>query len=62
VGTLRGSLGCNSPPKFVSKGAQFLGFPSSRVRGVLGRISSIPPFWTIFGGIKLSYGLLIRCS
>jgi hypothetical protein len=62
VGTLRGSLGCDSPPKFVSKGAQFWGFPSSRGRDVLGGISSIPPFWTSFGGINLGYGLLMRCS
>jgi hypothetical protein len=44
------------------KGARFWGFPSSRVRGVLGGISSIPPFWTSFGWIKLGYGLLMRCS
>jgi hypothetical protein len=56
VGTLRGSLGGDSPPKSVSKGARFWGFPSSRVRGVLGGISSIPLFWTSFGGIKLGYG------
>jgi hypothetical protein len=62
VGTLRGSLGCDSPPKYVRKGAQFLGFPSSRVRGALGGISLIPPFCTSFGGIKLGYGLLMRCS
>jgi hypothetical protein len=62
VGTLCGSLGCDSPPKSVSKGARFWGFPSSRVRGVLDGISSIPPFWTSFGGIKLDYGLLMRCS
>jgi hypothetical protein len=62
VGILRGSLSCDSPPKFVSKGTQFWGFPSSRVRGVLGGISSIPPFWTSFGGIKPGYGLLMRCS
>jgi hypothetical protein len=52
VGTLRGSLGCDSPPKYVSKGTRFWGFPSSRVRGVLGGISSIPLFWTSFGGIS----------
>jgi hypothetical protein len=46
----------------VSKGARFWDFPSSRVRGVLGAISSIPPFWTSFCGIKLGYGLLMRCS
>jgi hypothetical protein len=62
VGTLRGSLGCDSPPKFVSKGARFGGFRSSTVRGALGGISSIPLFWTSFGGIKLGYGLLMRCS
>jgi hypothetical protein len=62
VGTLRGSLGCDSPPKSVSKGARFWGILSSRVRGVHGGISSIPPFWTSFGGIKLGYGLLMRCS
>jgi hypothetical protein len=62
VGTLRGSLGCDSRPKSVRKGARFWGFPSSRVRGVLGGISSIPPFWTRFGGIKLGYGLLMWCS
>jgi hypothetical protein len=62
VGTLRGSLGCDSPPKSVSKGARFWGFPSSRFRGASGGISSIPPFWTSFGGIKLGYGFLIRCS
>jgi hypothetical protein len=46
----------------MSKGARFWGFPSSRVCGALGGISSIPPFWTSFGGIKLGYGLLVRCS
>jgi hypothetical protein len=62
VGTLRGSLGCDSPPKSVSKGARFWGFSSCRVCGVLGGISLIPPFLTSFGGIKLGYGLLMRCS
>jgi hypothetical protein len=62
VGTLRGSLGCDSPAKSVSKGARFCDFPSSRVRGAFGGISSIPPFWTSFGGIKIGYGLLMRCS
>jgi hypothetical protein len=62
VGTLRGALGCDSASKSVSKGARFWGFPSSRVCGALGRISSIPPFWTSFGEIKLVYGLLMRCS
>jgi hypothetical protein len=62
VGTLRGFLGSDSPPKSVSKGARFCSFPSSRVCGALGGISSIPPFWMSFGGIKLGYGLLMRCS
>jgi hypothetical protein len=62
VGTLRGSLGCDSPPKSVSKGARFWGFLSSWVGRALGGISLIPPFWTSFGGIKLGYGLLMRCS
>jgi hypothetical protein len=61
VGTLRGSLGCDSPPEYMSKGAQFWGFPCSRVRGAFSGISSIPLVWTRFGGIKLGYGLLIRC-
>jgi hypothetical protein len=61
-GNLRGSLGCDFPPKSVSKGARFWGFPSSWVKGVLGGISSIPPFWASFGGIKHGYGLLMRCS
>jgi hypothetical protein len=62
VGTFRGSLGCDSPPKSVSQGARFWGFLCSRVRGVLGGISSIPLVWTSFGGINLGYGLLMRCS
>jgi hypothetical protein len=60
VGTLRGSLGCDSPPKSVCKGARFWGFPGSRVCGAVGGISLIPPFWTSFGGIKLGYGLLMQ--
>jgi hypothetical protein len=54
VGTLRGSLGCDSPPKSVSKGAPFSGFPGSRVRGVLGGISSIPPFGQVLVGLNLA--------
>jgi hypothetical protein len=60
VGTLRGSLGCDSPPKSVSEGARFWGFPCSRVRGAFGGISLIPLVWTSFGGIKLGYGLHMR--
>jgi hypothetical protein len=62
VGTLRGSLGCDSPLKSVSKGARFWGFPSSTVRGVLGGISSIPLDLASFGGQNHGYGLLMRCS
>jgi hypothetical protein len=62
VGTLRGSLGCDSPPKSVSKGARFWDFLSSLVGSALDGISSISPFWTSFGGIKLAYGLLMRRS
>jgi hypothetical protein len=39
-----------------------LGFRCSRVRGVLGRISSIPFDLESFGGQYLGYGLLMRCS
>jgi hypothetical protein len=56
VGTLRGSLGCDSSPKSVSKGARFWGFPSSRVRVVLGGISSIPPFGQVLVGLNLAIG------
>jgi hypothetical protein len=62
VGTLRGSLGYDSPPKSVSKEARFWGFPSSRVRGVLGGISSIPLDFASFCGQNDGYGLLMRCS
>jgi hypothetical protein len=62
VGTLRGSFAFDSPPKSVSYGARFWGFRCSRVRGVLGGISSIPLDLTSFVGIKLGYGLLMRCS
>jgi hypothetical protein len=55
-------LGCDSHTKFVSKGTRFWGFLSSRIGSALGGISLIPPFWTSFGGIKLGYGLLMRCS
>jgi hypothetical protein len=45
-----GSFSFDSPPKYMSKGARFSGFRCSRVRGVLGRISSIPDDSTSFGG------------
>jgi hypothetical protein len=44
VGTLRGCLGCDSPPKSMSKGAPFWGFLSSWVGSALGGIYLIPPF------------------
>jgi hypothetical protein len=62
VRTLRGSLACDSPPKSVSEGARFWGFRCSRVRGVLGGISSIPLDLASFGGHNHGYGLLRRCS
>jgi hypothetical protein len=52
-GTHRGSLGCDSPPKSVSKGARFWSFPCSWVRGAFGGISLIPLVWTSCGGISL---------
>jgi hypothetical protein len=61
VGTLRGSLGCDSPPKSMSYEARFWGFRCSRVRGVLGGISSIPLDLASFSGQNRGYGLLIRC-
>jgi hypothetical protein len=57
VGNLCGSLGCDSPPKSMSKSPRFWGFLSSWVGSALGGISSIPPFWMSFGGIKHGYGL-----
>jgi hypothetical protein len=60
--TLRGSFPFDSPRKSVSKGARFWGFPCSRVRGVLGEISSIPLDLASFGGQNLVYGHPMRCS
>jgi hypothetical protein len=62
VGTLRGSLACDSPPKSVSEGARFWGFRCFRVRGVRGGISSIPLDLASFSGQNRGYGLLVRCS
>jgi hypothetical protein len=50
------------PPKLAIKGARFWGFRCSRVRGVLGKISSIPLDLASFGGPNLSYGVPMRCS
>jgi hypothetical protein len=52
----------DSPPKFVSKGARFWDFLLSRVRGILGGISSISLVLASFGGPNLDYGVPIRCS
>jgi hypothetical protein len=60
--TLRGSFPFDSPPKSVSKGARFWGFPCSRVRGVFGGIPSIPLDLASFGGLNLGYGVPMRCS
>jgi hypothetical protein len=46
----------------MSKGAQFGGFRGSRVRGVLGGISSIPLDLASFGGPNIGYGVPMRCS
>jgi hypothetical protein len=46
----------------VSKGAQFWDFRCSRVRDVLGGISSIPLNLASFGGPNLEYELPMRCS
>jgi hypothetical protein len=45
----------------MSKGAQFWGFLGSRVRGVLGGISSIPLDLASFDGRNLVYGVPMRC-
>jgi hypothetical protein len=60
--TLCGSFPFDSPPKSVSKGARFWDFRCSRVRGLLGGISSIPLDLASFGGQNLGYGLPMRCS
>jgi hypothetical protein len=46
----------------VSKGARFWSFLLSRVRGILGGISSIPLDLTSFGGPNLGYRVPMRCS
>jgi hypothetical protein len=46
----------------MSKGARFWGFRCSRVRGVLGGISSIPLDLASFGRPNLGYGVPMRCS
>jgi hypothetical protein len=60
--TIHGSFPFNSPPKSVSKGARFWGFLLSRVRDVLGGISSIPLDLASFGRPNLGYGVPMRCS
>jgi hypothetical protein len=60
--TLHGSFPFDSLPKSVSKGARFWGFRCSRVRGVLGGISSISLDLASFGGQKIGYRVPMRCS
>jgi hypothetical protein len=50
------------PSQILELRGSILGFRCSRVRGVLGGISSIPLDLTSFGRYKLGYGLLMRCS
>jgi hypothetical protein len=52
----------DSPPKSMSKGARFWGFQCSRVRSVLGGISSIPLDLASFGGQNIGYGVPMRFS
>jgi hypothetical protein len=60
--TLHGSFPFDSPPESVSKGTWFWGFLLSRVRDVLGGISSIPLDLASFCGPNLGYGVSMRCS
>jgi hypothetical protein len=60
--TLRCSFPFDSPPKSVSKGSRFWGFLGSRVRFVLGGISSIPLDLASLGGPNLGYTVPMRCS
>jgi hypothetical protein len=46
----------------MSKGARFWGFQCSRVRGILGGISSIPLDVASFGAPNLGYEVPMRCS
>jgi hypothetical protein len=59
---LHDSFAFDSPPKSMSKGAQFWGFRCSRVSGVFGGISSIPLDLASFGGLNLGYAGPIRRS
>jgi hypothetical protein len=51
-----------TPSQIRELRGSILRFWCSRVGGVLGGIFSIPLDLTSFGGIKLGYGLLMRCS
>jgi hypothetical protein len=53
----RGSFPFHAPPKSTSKGARFWVFLLSRVRGILGGISSIHLDLASFGGRNLGYGV-----
>jgi hypothetical protein len=46
----------------MSQGARFWCFLLSRVRGILGGISSIPLDLASFGGPNRGYGVPMRCS
>jgi hypothetical protein len=66
LGDLMGEI-CGNPSWFFfllfpSQIRELRGFQCSRVRGVPCGISSIPIDLTSFGGIRLGYGLLMRCS
>jgi hypothetical protein len=50
------------PSQISELRAWFWGFRCSRVREVLGGISSIPLDLASFGGQNLGYGLVMRCS
>jgi hypothetical protein len=58
----RGSFPSDSPLKSLSKGAQLWDFRCSRVRGILGVLSSIPLDLASFGGPNRGYGVPMRCS
>jgi hypothetical protein len=49
-------------PNPGAKGLDFGGFLGSRVRGIIGGISSIPIDLASFGGPNLGYGVPMRCS
>jgi hypothetical protein len=54
VGTLRGSLGCDSPPKSVSKGARFWGFRVLGLEVFLAGFLRFLLFEQVFVGLNLA--------